>query len=134
MRARLMVALFVAAAAGCGSPSEPALTEIARTTSGSLSVVILSEDAAIAHDRDTFVVEFRSSDGSLVDVGPVKVNATMPMPGSSPMFGDVEAEATSAPGRYAVTSDLSMAGTWRLTLEWSGPEGAGSATFSPTVQ
>ncbi len=134
MRARLMVALFIATAAGCGSSSETALSEIARTTSGDLSVVLLSEDAAIAHDQDTFVVEFRASDGSLVDVGPVKVNATMPMPGSSPMFGDVEAEETSTPGRYAVTSDLSMAGTWRLTVEWNGSQGAGSATFSPTVQ
>ena len=98
-------------------------------------MVLLSERSAIAHDRDTFVLEFRSaSDDSLVDVGQVTINATMPMPGSSPMFGDVTAEPASIPGRYTGTSDLSMAGTWQLTVDWKGDHGTGSARFSPMVQ
>ena len=35
--------------------------------------------------------------------------------------------------RAASTSELSMAGEWRLSLEWSGPAGQGSATFSLMV-
>ena len=96
--------------------------------------MLLSSDTAVNTGKDTFTVEFRAtSDGRLVDVGEVKANATMPMTGMAPMFGPVDVERTAVPGRYWATSELSMAGEWRLSLEWEGPAGQGSVTFSPMV-
>lgn len=134
--ARVMLILVTLTGAACGpTGGTDSLTELSRVQSGALEVVLLSENGVLSNDRGTFVLEFRStSDSSLVDAGQVTAGATMPMPGSSPMFGDIEVEPTPVPGRYAGTSDFSMAGTWRLTVEWEGPAGPGSATFTTTAR
>ena len=133
---RLLLVFTAVVSWGCGparESSEP-LNELAKTRVRDLDVVLLSSDTAVNTGKDTVTVEFRaSSDGRLVDVGTVKANATMPMTGMAPMFGPVDVERTAVPGRYLATSELSMAGEWRLSLEWSGPAGQGSATFSPMV-
>jgi hypothetical protein len=56
----------------------------------------------------------------------------MPMPGM-PMFGSIDVHKTDTPGRYAANGEFSMAGTWRVTVEWDGPAGPGSINFSGTV-
>ena len=133
---RVLLVATAVASLGCGQvreSSEP-LNELAKTRVRDLDVVLLSSDTAVNIGKDTVTVEFRAaSDGRLVDVGTVKANATMPMTGMAPMFGPVDVERTAVPGRYLATSELSMAGEWRLSLEWSGPAGQGSATFSPMV-
>jgi hypothetical protein len=117
--------------AACGGGK---LTELQRVKSGQLDVVLLSSRDAIRHGQDAFVIEFRSADGALVDVGDVKASATMPMPGS-PMFGNVEVKRTSVAGRYSAESKFDMAGTWRTTIQWIGPSSqASSVAFSANVQ
>jgi len=99
-----------------------------------LDVVLLSPTGALHHGKDMFVIEFRAaSDGALVDVGKVKGSATMAMAGS-PMLGSIDIEKSNVTGRYEARSDLSMAGTWRTTIEWTGPAGQGSVTFPGSVQ
>ncbi len=56
----------------------------------------------------------------------------MPMAGA-PMLGSIEVKRTSVAGRYEAVTDLSMAGTWRITIEWRGPAGTGSVTFTASV-
>lgn len=131
----LGLALIVASLEiGCHRGGDANLTEIQRIRSGTLDVVLLSPHDALRHGKDTFIVEFRStSGGGLVDVGNVHVAASMAMPGM-PMFGSIDVLRTSIPGRYAASSDIGMAGTWRMTIDWSGPAGVGSATFAGTVQ
>jgi hypothetical protein len=119
-------------AAACGRPGTP-LTEIQRVRAGDLDVVLLSNDGALNHGKEMFTVEFRRGD-ELVDVGPVKVAATMPMAGMAPMMGDIRLESTGVPGRYAGTSDLGMIGDWRVALQWNGPAGSGSVDLKPMVQ
>ena len=111
-------------------------TEVARTRAGDLQLVLLADDGWLPQGAGSFTLEFRpaSDDTRLVDVGTVKANATMPMPGSPPMFGSVTLEPTATPGRYLGASELSMAGEWRLSIEWAGPAGSGRATFVPAVQ
>jgi hypothetical protein len=110
------------------------MAEIQRVKSGSLDVVLLSSRDAIKHGQDSFVIEFRRPDGSLVDVGDVKASATMPMPGA-PMFGSLEVKKSGAAGRYDVDAKFDMAGTWRTTIEWQrGPDGPGSVVLSGNVQ
>ena len=129
MRHRLFasVVLFVAA---CGGAQ---LTELQRVKSGQLDVVLLSPHDAIKHGQDSFVIEFRSADGALVDVGDVKGSVTMPMPGT-PMFGSLDITRTAVTGRYDAGIKADMAGTWRMALQWSGPAGPGSVTFAGNLQ
>jgi hypothetical protein len=63
----------------------------------------------------------------------VNVNASMPMAGMAPMFGDCMVTPTATKGRYDVASDLGMAGTWRLQVAWNGPAGRGSASLPGSV-
>jgi hypothetical protein len=134
MKVRLTVVIAsLVAALACGGGSA-ALTELERARSGDLDVVLLSPRDALRHGKDDFTIEFRAvSDGHLVDVGQVRATATMPMAGN-PMFGSVDVQKTDAPGRYAAVGDFSMAGTWRLGVEWNGPAGQGSVNFSGIVQ
>jgi hypothetical protein len=128
-----VLALSVAAF-GCGG-GQAALKEIQRVKAGPLNVLLLSPRDSLQHDSDTFFIEFRSSSGDApVDVGTVRGSATMPMPGSSPMFATINIARTETPGRYQATSQFGMAGTWRATLEWDGPSGKSSVTFPGSVQ
>ena len=72
---------------------------------------------------------------TLVDVGTVTMNATMAMgSGMPPMMGSSFVNKTETPGRYAVETDMSMAGAWRLEVRWDGPSGKGSVTMPGTVR
>ena len=124
-----MLALMLA---GCSGASTK-LTEIQRVRSGTLDVVVLSTHEALKQ-KDSVTIEFRStSNGNLVDVGDVKGSASMSMSGT-PMLGSVDVKRGDQPGRYTADMQLDMAGTWRLSLEWKGPAGQGSASFSSSVQ
>jgi hypothetical protein len=127
----LLVALaFIASSCGGGSN----LTELQRVKADDLDVVMLSPRDALRHGNDTFVIEFRSGSGQLIDVGDVKASATMPMPGASPMFGRIDVKRTAVAGRYEATAQFDMAGTWRSKIEWNGARGSESVTFSGAVQ
>jgi hypothetical protein len=126
-----LAVLLLVLVAACGGPGK--LSELERVKSGTLDVVLLSDHDALKHGKDTFVIEFRSqSGGALVDVGTVKAGANMPMPGM-PMFGTIDVQRTDVPGRYAAAGEFSMAGRWRIAVEWDGPAGKGSVSFSGSV-
>jgi hypothetical protein len=111
------------------------LRELRRVRSGSLDVVLLSANDALRQGKSTFIVEFRSAaDGQVIDVGDVRGSATMPMAGMPPMSGTVEVRRTATAGRYSVTTDLSMAGDWRIGVEWDGSAGRGSAMLSTSAR
>lgn len=116
----------------CGGTSTK-LTELQRVKSGMLEIVVLSPHDALKHGKDTLVIEFRSTDGKLVDVGDVKGGASMSMSGT-PMLGSVDVKRGDQTGQYTADTQLDMAGTWRMTLEWKGPAGSGSASFSGSAQ
>lgn len=130
----LIVAGALSVLAGCGGPGTSRAIEVQRVRSGNLDVVLLADDGALNHGNDALTLEFRRPDGELVDVGTPKASATMPMTGMAPMLGSVFVNRTDVPGRYAVSSDLSMAGGWRVRFEWDGPQGPGNATLQATVQ
>jgi hypothetical protein len=98
-----------------------------------LDVIVLSPNATLKQ-KDSVTIEFRSTaNGNLVDVGEVKGSASMSMSGT-PMLGSVDVTRGDQPGRYIAEMQLGMAGTWRLSLEWKGPAGQGSTSFSSSVQ
>lgn len=137
LRMFCVAAAIALAAAGCSQAADDAapLKELQRTRSGDLDVVLLSDADGLTHGKDSFVLEFRAqAGGQLRDVGTVKANATMPMSGMPPMFGTLVLRPSDTPGRYLVDSDLSMAGTWQINVEWQGPAGTGSTTLRGAVQ
>jgi len=129
-----LIAVIAITGGSCARNSTAELRELQRVESGGLNVVLLSEREGLRFGKDTFVIEFRSlSTGSLVDVGNVSGSASMSMAGT-PMLGGLTLSRTDVAGRYAAASDLSMAGTWRVAVQWDGPAGQGSAAFSSAVQ
>ena len=137
-RYAMLIAGLVSAlvSAGCwAAPDAAPLKELQRVRSGDVDVVLLSETGTLAQGRNSFVLEFRSSaDGRRRDVGTVRARATMPMAGMAPMFGTTDVSATGNEGRYLVTSDLSMAGTWQINVQWQGPSGSGAVTLRGSVR
>lgn len=134
MRSFAVLSLAVLLLIGCGGAGESApLKELQRTRSGDLDVVLLSAGDSLKQGTGAFVIEFRDTSGTLVDVGTVTVGASMPMAGMAPMFGESAVTATPTRGRYDVSSVLNMAGTWRLDVTWNGPRGQGQASMRATA-
>lgn len=131
--AAIAIAIVVAACSG-SQPPQGSMKEIQRTKAGDLELVLLGQSDALAQGKGFAILEFHGAGGSLVDVGTVKVNATMVMAGMAPMIGGSEVKPTPAPGRYEIATDFSMAGTWQLAVEWDGPKGHGTARFPGTVR
>jgi Cu(I)/Ag(I) efflux system membrane protein CusA/SilA len=109
------------------------LTAIQEVSAGDLRIVLLSATGSLRLGRNTYTIEIRSRDGTLVDVGTVRATANMAMPGMV-MPGGVELRRTSVAGRYEATAEFGMAGAWQMALEWDGPAGRGSVSFAGAVQ
>jgi hypothetical protein len=125
--------VVLAVVAGCSRPPEGSLKELQTRQVGELEVVLLSPSDALQQGDGFALLEFRDDNGMLVDVGTVKVSATMPMPGAATMTGRSEIKPTPAPGRYELATNFSMAGAWHLQVEWIGPAGQGSTQLQVGV-
>jgi hypothetical protein len=115
------------------SVEAPAGTPVQQIRSDDLTIVLLSPSGTLRQGRNTFTIEFRKENGSLVDVGAVRTSANMIMPGMA-MSGGVQVGRTTTPGRYQATADFGMAGAWKMAIEWDGPAGRGSVNFEGTVR
>jgi len=134
-----LVFAVVLAAAGCQHQEQaPAATgtQLQKVQAGDVDVVLLAPASSLKSGADdSFTLEFRrTGSDALVDVGTVKVAATMPMAGMPPMMANAEATPTGTTGRYTVKSHLTMSGTWSFGVEWQGPAGNGSAKLSANAQ
>ncbi|MGQ0733991.1 MAG: CusA/CzcA family heavy metal efflux RND transporter [Acidobacteriota bacterium] len=135
----MAAALVAAGLWGRVGPSEdstrPLDAEVIQTVrAGELDVVLLSENGALRQGRNRFVIEFRRAGSALlIDVGTVRANANMPMPGMV-MSSGLRVQATKVPGRFAATAEFGMAGAWQMAIEWDGPAGRGSVRFGGGVQ
>lgn len=129
----LVIASTAAAGVACRSGGAAPMKELQRVHSGNVDIALLSESDALKQGKGSFVLEFRGPGGQLVDVGTVNIDATMPMAGMAPMFGETVVKASETTGRYEVTSDFGMAGTWRMDVRWNGPAGSGMTSLRGTV-
>jgi len=129
----LAATVLIVLVAACGGNSTAQLKELQRVKAGTLDVVLLAPGEALKQGPGNFVLEFRDAGGTLVDAGAVMVGASMPMPGMAPMFGECTVMPSATKGRYEVSSNLGMAGTWRLQIAWDGPAGKGSVSVPGSV-
>jgi len=131
----LLVSTVMLSACSASKPDAQKLTEVHRTTSGDLDVVLLATSDALPSGKSQATLEFQTArDHRLVDVGTVNVGASMEMAGMGPMLGSVFVKKGDTPGRYTLDTDLGMTGTWRLKVDWNGPRGTGSVMFPGTVR
>jgi hypothetical protein len=80
------------------------------------------------------LIEFRdSTSGELIDVGTVKFDLDMNMPGMV-MHSGATIEPTGTPGQYRAKVKPDMGGDWTATLHYEGPHGEGSTSFSVNVK
>jgi hypothetical protein len=79
------------------------------------------------------LIEFRDSGGNLVDVGNVKFELNMNMPGMQ-MQGGGAAERIGMPGRYRAKVKADMAGDWNAKISYDGPRGSGQSSFNVNVK
>jgi len=137
--AALVVVVLAASAWWCrgrsGTTAEPAAAgAIVQTVQAQdLDIVLRSATGTLHGGRNTFTIEFRSRDGRLVDAGDVRAAANMAMPGMV-MSSGLRVARTAVPGRYTATAEFGMTGGWRMSVEWAGPAGRGSAAFEGAVQ
>jgi Cu(I)/Ag(I) efflux system membrane protein CusA/SilA len=108
-------------------------TVIQEVVSGDIRIRLLSSTGALHQGRNAFVIEFRSGNGALTDVGTVRATANMAMPGMV-MPGGVQLQPGDRAGRYEATAEFGMPGAWRFTVEWDGSRGRGSVAFEGAVQ
>ena len=99
-----------------------------------LTVNLIHPEGRLQHALNDILIEFReTSSGKLVDVGMVKFDLDMNMPGMV-MHNGATIEPTGTPGRYRAKVKADMAGDWTATLRYDGPRGNGSVSFSVNVK
>jgi YtkA-like len=96
---------------------------------------LLSETGQWTQGKNTFVLEFTSAKSQeAVDVGKVRLNTSMPMPGMSPMIAGATLTPDDGPGRYQGAISFPDSGARQVTVTWDGPAGKGSTRFSVPVR
>jgi hypothetical protein len=99
-----------------------------------LTVTFIHPKGALQNAMNEILIEFRdAASGDLVDVGTVKFDLDMNMPGMV-MHNGATIEATGTPGQYRAKVKPDMAGDWMATLRYEGPRGTGSVSFPVNVK
>ena len=83
--------------------------------------------------KNEFTIEFKDANGKYVDVGDVKMQVNMNMPG---MMMNADSRVTSAGkiGRYKAVISPPMPGDWQVKLSFNGSEGKGETIFPISVK
>ncbi len=99
-----------------------------------LTVNFIHPKGQLQNAMNNILIEFRDlKSGELVDVGTVKFDLDMNMPGMV-MHNGATIESTGTPGQYRAQVKPDMGGDWVATLHYEGPHGAGSTSFSVNVK
>jgi Cu(I)/Ag(I) efflux system membrane protein CusA/SilA len=115
-------------------PPEPTGAVLQTVRSGDLAITLSNLSGGLRQGSNDFRIEFRSArTNTPVNVGDVRLNAAMTMPGMS-MAGTTTVTPGDRPGVYEAKGNFAMSGSWDMTLEWNGPAGRGSAAFKGSVQ
>jgi copper/silver efflux system protein len=99
-----------------------------------LTVNFIHPNGQLQKAMNYILIEFRdSASGELVDVGAVRFDLDMNMPGMV-MHSGATIAPTGMPGQYRAQVKPDMGGDWMATLHYAGPHGEGSTSFSVNVK
>ena len=117
----ITIAVITAACSGSEQPGQapspsaqtPAATpgnmkEIGKKEAAGYVITLSSESGSLKQGSNNLTLEFRKGD-QLADPGNVEVKPMMEMKGIGPMLANTKATPSGTPGRYNVTTDISMA-------------------------
>ena len=79
------------------------------------------------------LIEFHDLNDQLVDVGEVKMETDMNMPGMQ-MHEGATVQRTGTPGQYRAKIKPGMSGDWMAKVSFNGPRGNGQTTFNLNVK
>lgn len=79
------------------------------------------------------LIEFRDSAGQPVDVGNVKFELNMNMPGMQ-MHEGATVQTTGTAGKYRAKVKADMAGDWIAKLSFNGPHESGQTSVNLNVK
>jgi AcrB/AcrD/AcrF family/YtkA-like len=102
---------------------------LATQTVDDLTVQLSSPGGQLKSGDNDMLIEFRDSGGQLVDVGTVKFEANMNMPGMQ-MHEGATVQHTGTAGQYRAKIKAGMAGDWNAKLSYDGPHGHGETTIT----
>ncbi|MCI0534342.1 MAG: efflux RND transporter permease subunit, partial [Verrucomicrobiales bacterium] len=99
-----------------------------------LTVNFIHPKGQLERARNEILIEFRdAASGDLVDVGTVRFDLDMNMPGMV-MHSSSTITSAGSPGRYRAEVKPDMGGDWTAMLRYEGPRGTGSVSFSVNVK
>jgi len=105
----------------------------ATQTVNDLTLQLSSPGGQLKNGDNDMLIEFRDSGGQLVDVGAVKFEANMNMPGMQ-MHEGATVQRTGTAGQYRAKIKVGMAGDWNAKLSYEGPHGHGETTIALGVK
>jgi YtkA-like len=124
----LIWALAVSAAAADLKP-------IHTQTTKDVVITLANEAGQLTKGKNRLVLEFTSpATKQPVNVGTVRFETSMAMPGMSPMLAGATVTPDKTPGRYLATIEFPDSGTRQVTIAWDGPAGKGTSRFSVPVR
>ncbi len=97
--------------------------EIGKKEAAGYVITLSSETGSLKQGANNLTLEFRKGD-QLSDPGNLEVKPMMEMKGMGPMLANTKATPSGTPGRYNVTTDLAMAGPWKIMVTFTGGEAA----------
>jgi YtkA-like protein len=102
---------------------------LATQTVNDLTVKLSSPGGQLKNGDDDVLIEFRDSRGQLIEVGNVKFEINMKMPGMQ-MHEGATVLRTGTAGQYRAKIKVGMAGDWTAKLSYEGPRGSGQTSFN----
>jgi len=98
-----------------------------------LTANFVARAGGLRQGNNEVLIEFHDANGQLVDVGNVKFDMDMNMPGMQ-MHSGSTIERTNVPGRYRAKIKIDMAGDWQAKISFDGPKGKGGQSFSVSAK
>ena len=104
-------------------------TPFAIETVNDLTVKVMAPAGQLEKGDNNVLIEFRDSDGKLVDAGDVNFTIDMNMPGMQ-MHEGATVQRKGTAGQYRAKIKVGMAGDWTAKLSYEGPRGSGQTSFN----
>ncbi|MEO7297988.1 MAG: FixH family protein [Verrucomicrobiota bacterium] len=114
------------------STGETSGQPFATQTVNGLTVNLISPEGGLRFAENEIIIEFRDRSGQLVDVGKVKFELDMNMPGMV-MHSAGKITPTEKAGQYRAKIKPDMGGDWTAQLSYDGA-GGGKVNFSVNVK
>ncbi len=139
----MVTALIVAALLGAGyygwqkfggkpSTAEASGAPFATQTVSGITVTLSHPEGQLRAAQNEVLIEFRNAAGELAEVGEVKFELDMNMPGMV-MHSVSEIQRTGT-GQYRARLKPGMGGDWVAKLSFDGPAGKGQTSFAVNVK